>query len=260
MGALEALAPVDESTSEDWAEVYRCAWRVVRRIGGRITDPGFDLEDMVQVAVAGAWQTLSSACPDTPDHARHLLYKAMRSAVYSEFRRIYRQPERTYDEMDLSAHAGTEKDPLTRLCERASVQEIRAFIQTLSPIEQAAVRAAVTVRLYDGGRGARVITSKQVDNALQRVRKKAEVHFTRSGVRREGVLDRVLGALRNRSETAPGGPGAIREQIAAWANTRPESVSWVLPRLMERGLVEVCGQRGRGRLYRLAVQQEGATA
>lgn len=244
---------------EDWQEVYRRAWGVVRRIGGPITDPGFDLEDMVQVAVAGAWRALSGERPVSPEHALHLLYRAMRSAVYTEFRRLYRQPARVYAEVDLTAHAGTDVDPLTRLCERASVEEIRAFVETLSPIEQEAVRASVAAKMY-GGRSVRVITTKRVDNALQRVRKKAESHFPTRSVRREGPLNRVVGALHSRPETLPGGSGAGREEIATWAQVVPKSASWILQRLIEQGVLEVCGRRGKGRLYRLQANRGEATA
>ena len=259
LATLEATRSTGPLSYEDWQEVYRRAWGVVRRIGNHITDPGFDLEDMVQVAVLGAWKALAEERPESPEHALNLLYRAMRVAVFTEFRRLYHQPKRTYAVVDPEAFIGTEEDPLLRLCARASVEEIRAFIETLSPIEQEAVRASVTARLY-GGRAMRVITSKRVDNALQRVRRKVAGRFGQGSVRREGPLNQVLAAMRSRPETLPGGPGARREEISAWAHVEPKSASWILPRLIERGLLEVCGRRGKGRLYRLQANQEEATA
>lgn len=169
-------------TTVDFAQLYQRAWGVARRLCPRIGDPGYDLEDMVQVAVIGAWQALSSVPVQSPEHAWHLGYQAMRKAVWSEFRRLYRTPDRTFDPVDMAAIPSGDGDPLSRLVGRASVAEIRAFIESLSSVEQDALARSV-VAYSHGRRGAvRVVLSKSVDNALQRVRRKAEVRFGQRGV------------------------------------------------------------------------------
>jgi len=239
-------------TTLDLEQLYRRAWGVARRLGPKIWDPSYDLEDMVQVAVTGAWRALSSVPVQSPEHAWHLGYQAMRKAVWSEFRRLYRTPDRTFDLVDIAAMPSEDQDPLAKLVEQVSVGEIRVFIESLSPVEQDALARSVLAYSH-GRRGAvRVVLSKSVDNALQRVRKKAEVRFGRRGVQRRDLAEVVLRVMERHAETAPGGPGAGREDIRRWAAIeKPQTASEVLSRLVAATQIEVCGKRRGGRIYRL---------
>lgn len=269
-----------EGTAAAWAErwalddaaevLYRMARRVVARSMRPVFDRMVDGEDLVQEAVARAALAVRRLPPTLEEaQARGWLYRVMRLAVWDTLSHAHRSTQTALrpvavesledsDDRLLVAAVRVEEEIVDRLL---AAQHVRLILPLLTALE----RDALARRMRDVGAGQPRTLPKSLENALARVRRKAQRALLVGSMpegRRGATETLVLAAMTKISEARAGGPGA-RPAAVAWmcgygaGNGR--RVGDCLKRLADDGRVERCGwsRNGRRTLYRLRAGGEG---
>lgn len=171
---------------DDWAfeELLRRHGKIVRAEAFTAWAPGYDRDDLLQVARIGLYRAAQTFRPDGGSSFANLARLAVRREVISAFIAAGRNKHQPLnDALSLSmriageetpvtlgeAISGDERDdPAVRVIEDERFHSQVETILAAGPAERAAVAWRLNGRAYPKGQPG----SKRIDNALQRVRRK----------------------------------------------------------------------------------------
>ena len=185
----ELVASIRKGSEDAFAQLVVNYTSAIRKLTSRCRNPWMDADDLAQEALLG----LLSATRHYNGNGefRSFAFVCMRHRILSAIRRGSKQPEQSLS--DLQREEEFEKapasitdntDPAQVLLRRESEKQLIASLhQSLTDLEYHVLMLYLSAYSYEEMAGQLGVSTKSVDNALQRIRKKLSVQGFKSMTR-----------------------------------------------------------------------------